>query len=113
MFISKKHLSRRTFLQGIGATVSLPLLDSMVAAQTPLGRTAAAGKSRFVAMYVPHGATMDKWTPAREGTGFAFTEILKPLEPFRDRLVVVGNTSRPGSDPDHALASSASTTTAC
>ena len=69
MFITKRHLSRRTFLQGVGATVALPLLDSMVAAQTPLSRTAAAGRSRFVAMYVPHGATMDKWTPAGEGSG--------------------------------------------
>jgi len=48
MFITKRHLSRRTFLRGVGAAVGLPLLDSMVAAQTPLGRTAAAGKSRFV-----------------------------------------------------------------
>src|SRR3954471_4311825 len=95
MFITRKHLSRRTFLQGVGATVALPLLDSMVAAQTPLGRTAAAGKSRFVAVYVPHGATMDRWTPAGEGTGFAFSEILKPLEPFRDRLNIVSGLAHP------------------
>ena len=95
MFITKRHLSRRTFLRGVGATVALPLLDSMVAAQTPLSRTAAAGKSRFVAMYVPHGATMDKWTPAGEGRGFVFSEILKPLEPFRDRLNIVSGLAHP------------------
>jgi hypothetical protein len=95
VFLTRKHLSRRTFLQGVGATVALPLLDSMVAAQTPLGTTAAAGKSRFIAIYVPHGATMDKWTPAAEGTGFAFSEILKPLEPFRDRLNVVSGLAHP------------------
>jgi hypothetical protein len=95
MFITKKHLSRRTFLHGIGATVALPLLDSMVAAQTPLRQTAAAPKTRFAAFYVPHGATMDKWTPAKEGTGFEFTEILKPLEPYRDRVNVISGLAHP------------------
>ena len=66
MFITRKHLSRRTVLRGIGASVALPLLDSMVAAQTP-ARTVAP-KTRFAAFYVPHGATMDKWTPAAERT---------------------------------------------
>jgi hypothetical protein len=95
MFITKKHLSRRTFLQGVGATVALPLLDSMVAAQTPLRQSGAAPKTRFVAFYIPHGATMDKWTPATEGTGFEFTEILKPLEPFRDRVNIVSGLAHP------------------
>ena len=63
MFITKQHLSRRTFLQGVGATVALPLLDSMVGAQTPLRSSAAAPKTRFVSFYVPHGATMERWTP--------------------------------------------------
>src|SRR4029078_3043153 len=58
-------------------------------AQTPVRSTAASPKNRFACFYVPHGATMDKWTPATEGSGFAFTEILKPLEPFRDRLNIV------------------------
>jgi hypothetical protein len=95
MFITKKHLSRRTFLHGMGATVALPLLDSMVAAQTPLRQTAAAPKTRFAAFYVPHGATMDKWTPVKEGTGFEFTEILKPLEPYRDRVNVISGLAHP------------------
>src|SRR6187399_2852669 len=91
MFISKRHLDRRTFLRGAGVCVALPLLESMVPAQTPLARTAAASKSRLSCIYVPHGATMDKWTPAAEGKGFAFTETLQPLEPFRDRITIVSN----------------------
>ena len=109
MFISKKHLPRRTFLRGVGVTLALPLLDSMVPAQTPLGKTAAAPTDRFCGIYVPHGATMDKWTPAQEGAGFEFTETLKPLEKLRDRICVVSNLAHPsasgvGSDAgaDHA-----------
>ncbi len=74
-FITRKHLSRRTLLRGVGATIALPLLDSMVPAQTPTRKTAAAAKSRLSCIYVPHGATMDKWTPAAPGKGFEFTEI--------------------------------------
>jgi hypothetical protein len=108
-FISKKHLSRRTFLRGAGVTVALPLLDAMLPAQTPLAKTAATPKSRFCGIYVPHGATMDKWTPAQEGAGFEFTESLKPLEKYRNRVNVVTNLAHPlaggvGSDAgaDHA-----------
>ncbi len=108
-FITKRHLPRRTFLRGAGAAIALPLLDSMVPAQTPLARTAANPRSRLGCIYVPHGATMDKWTPAQTGKGFEFTEILKPLEKYRDRLVVVSNLAHPqaagiGSDAgaDHA-----------
>ena len=89
MFITKKHLPRRTFIRGMGVTLALPLLDSMIPAQTLLGQTAANPPARLGFVYVPHGAIMDKWTPAAEGTGFEFTPILKPLEPFRDRLNVV------------------------
>jgi len=95
MFITKKHLSRRAFLQGSGTILALPLLESMVPAQTPLRQTAAQPRSRLACMYVPHGATMDKWTPASEGTGFTFTEILKPLEPYRERLNVVSGLAHP------------------
>jgi hypothetical protein len=59
-FITKKHLPRRTFLRGMGVTLSLPLLESMVPAQTPLAKTAASPKSRLGCIYVPHEATMDK-----------------------------------------------------
>src|SRR6202046_487162 len=89
MFITKKHLPRRTFLRGLGVTVALPLLDSMRPAQTALTKTAASPSPRLGFVYVPHGAIMDKWTPSTEGAGFEFTPILTPLEPFRDRLNVV------------------------
>jgi hypothetical protein len=106
-FLTKKHLPRRTFLHGMGAAVALPLLDSMLPAQTPLRR--AASKSRLSCIYVPHGATMYKWTPEKEGAGFEFTETLAPLDKFRDRICVVSNLAHPaaggaGSDAgaDHA-----------
>jgi hypothetical protein len=108
-FIARKHLSRRTLLRGVGVSIGLPLLDSMVPAQTPLAKTAATSKSRLSCIYVPHGATMDKWTPAADGKGFEFTEILSPLEKFRDRVSIVSNLAHPaaggvGSDAgaDHA-----------
>jgi hypothetical protein len=91
MLITKKHLSRRTFLRGAGVAIALPFLESMVPAQTPLIKTAAAGKTRFTSIYVPHGATMYKWTPAASGRDFEMSETLSPLEKYRDRLTVVSN----------------------
>ena len=76
-------------LRGMGTAISLPLLDSMVPASTALAATAANPKSRLGFVYIPHGKVMDKFTPATEGTGYEFTPILKPLEPFRDRLTIV------------------------
>ena len=95
MFIFRKHLSRRTFLRGSGAIVALPFLDAMAPAQTPIRQTAASPKTRLGCFYVPHGATMDKWTPATTGTGFEFTEILKPLEPFREHVNIVSGLAHP------------------
>jgi hypothetical protein len=95
MFITKKHLSRRTFLHGVGVTVALPFLESMVPARTALAQTAAKGTPRFGAIYFPHGATMDKWTPATEGMNFALTEILQPLDAFRSHVNIVSDLSHP------------------
>jgi hypothetical protein len=95
MFITKRHLSRRTFLSGVGATVALPFLESMVPAATPLAQTAANPRTRLGAIYFPHGATMDKWTPAKEGTGFEFSEILQPLQPYRDYINIISDMSHP------------------
>jgi hypothetical protein len=89
MFVTRKHLSRRTLLRGMGVSLALPLLDSMLPAQTALSKTAAAPSPRLGFVYVPHGAVMDKWTPAAEGAGFEFTPILKPLEPLRDQLNIL------------------------
>jgi hypothetical protein len=94
-FITKKHLSRRTFLKGAGVTLSLPLLESMIPAATPFAQTAAVPRTRFGAIYLPHGATMYKWTPEKEGTDFAFSEILQPLEPYRKYLNIISDMSHP------------------
>ena len=104
MFIHKTSLPRRRILRGMGAALALPLLDAMVPALTPTVKTAAAPRKRLGCVYIPHGAIMDRWTPATEGAGFEFTPILKPLEPFRDTLNVVTNLTRPekGVDTNHA-----------
>jgi hypothetical protein len=95
MFITKRHLSRRTFLRGAGVTLALPLLESMVPAATPQAQTAAGPRTRLAAIYFPHGATMAKWTPPSDGRGLQFSEILEPLEPFRDWVTVVSDLRHP------------------
>jgi hypothetical protein len=104
MFIHKTSLPRRRILRGMGAALALPLLDAMVPALTPTVKTAAAPRKRLGCVYIPHGAIMDRWTPATEGAAFEFTPILKPLEPFRDALNVITNLTRPekGVDTNHA-----------
>jgi hypothetical protein len=89
--IRKKHISRRTVLRGVGATVALPFLDAMVPAGVALAQTAAAPKPRLGYFYLPHGAIMERWTPTGEGTDFAMSDILEPLSPFRDYLTVISN----------------------
>jgi uncharacterized protein DUF1552 len=100
MFITKKHLSRRTVLRGMGASLALPLLDSMVPAQTPIGKTAAVPKTRLACIEMVHGAAGSTgdgsekhyWSPAKAGPDFEFTQTLQPLEPFRDYLTIVSDT---------------------
>ena len=104
MVVLKKALSRRTVLRGMGVTLALPLLDAMVPALSALTKTAANPARRFGAVYVPNGMTMEAWTPAAEGTSFEFTPILKPLEPFHDRLLVISGLNGPRGH-DHAGAS--------
>jgi hypothetical protein len=87
--ITKKALSRRTVLKALGATVPLPLLDAMVPAMTALRHTAATPKLRFGAVYVPNGVIPGKWFPRADGSAFEFSPTLQPLEPFRDRLLVI------------------------
>jgi len=89
--VTKKHLSRRALLRAAGASVALPLLDSMVPALTAQSRTAARAVRRLGFVYVPHGAIMQHFTPAAEGANFEFSPILSPLEPLRERIVVVSN----------------------
>uniref|UniRef100_Q026P7 DUF1552 domain-containing protein n=1 Tax=Solibacter usitatus (strain Ellin6076) TaxID=234267 RepID=Q026P7_SOLUE len=86
MIVSKKSLPRRTFLRGLGTTLALPLLDSMIPA---LGSAAAAKPVvRLGFVYHPVGMILDKWIPATEGTGFEITPTMKALEPFRENMVV-------------------------
>jgi hypothetical protein len=105
MFITKKHLSRRTFLRGAGVVVGLPLLDAMVPSLTALAQTAASPKPRLGFLYLPHGAIMEQWTPAAEGTSFELTPILKPLAPFQKQLTIIsGLENKPAiAPPVHAL----------
>ena len=96
MFITKKAISRRTVLRGIGTTLALPLLDGMVPAFTAVGRTAAKPIMRFAAMYVPMGMVMENWTPKTTGAGFEMTPIMQPLAPFRKQLTVVSGLDNAG-----------------
>lgn len=105
MFVTKRFLPRRTFLRGMGVSIALPFFDAMTPALTALAKTAASPKRRLGFVYVPNGMIMEQWTPPTVSDTFEFTPLLKPLEPFRDGLTVFGHLSRPGNDPDHALAS--------
>jgi hypothetical protein len=85
MVITKFALPRRTFLRGMGATLALPFLDAMV----PAMRAQAKGAPRFTAIYCGNGANMFDWIPAAEGVGFELSPTLKPIEAFRERMLVV------------------------
>ena len=89
MFITRKHLSRRSVLRGVGVSMALPLLDAMVPAHTALSKTAAAAKARMAFVYFPHGAVMDKWTPTKDGADFDLPPILAPLKAFQQHLTVI------------------------
>ena len=89
MIITKTSLPRRTVLRGLGAAVSLPLLDAMVPALSARSLTAANAPRRFGVVYVPNGIAMEYWTPTQEGSGFDLTPILQPLAPFKDQMTVV------------------------
>ena len=89
MFITKKHIPRRTFLRGVGVTVAVPLLDAMVPAHTALARTAARPVPRFAGIWHPHGASPGYWSPLQTGRDFEFSFITKPLERFRERTVLI------------------------
>jgi hypothetical protein len=91
IFLTKKHLSRRAVLRGVGAAVALPFLDAMVPAGVALAQTAAAPKMKMAFIYFPHGAIMDKWTPSGVGRDFKLSPILAALEPYQKQLVVISN----------------------
>ena len=86
MIITRKAISRRTVLRGLGTTLALPLLDSMAPALTAASKTAAGTTHRLGIVYVPNGIVMEQWTPATEGAGFELTPTLEPLARFRERM---------------------------
>jgi len=100
MFLTRKHLARRTVLKGAGVTLALPLLDAMIPAATALAQTAAVPKMRLGFLYIPHGAIMgntvhgpqmDRWTPAGAGADFKLSPILASLEPHKKYVTSFGN----------------------
>src|SRR3989454_12091640 len=100
MFITKKHLSRRTFLQGAGLTLSLPLLEAMVPAQTALAQTAASPKPRFVGMFYPHGMAPGYWEPAAEGPlAEKLPYIMESLEKVKDQTVILSGLWSKSAEP--------------
>src|SRR6266545_4793430 len=100
MYLTKMHIPRRTFLRGAGTILALPLLDAMVPARALAGQTAAAQtKTRFTGIFVPHGMAPGYWVPAKEGTGFEFPMIMSPLEPYRDRTVIMSGLWSKSAEP--------------
>lgn len=97
MFLTKKHISRRVTLKGLGVSMGLPLLDAMIPAGTALAQTAAVPKPRVGFFYIPHGAIMDNtpfgkevdaWTP---GPDFTLNRIMKPLEKHKQKVISFAN----------------------
>src|SRR6266849_214653 len=89
MFIAKKAIPRRTVLRGIGATLALPLIDSMVPALSALARTSARPVNGFGVVYVPNGMIMKNYLPALEGAAYELTPTLGALAPFRDQMLIL------------------------
>jgi Protein of unknown function (DUF1552) len=94
MMITRKPMDRRTLLRGLGACISLPLLEAMISSAR--AAQVAAGK-RLQVLYLPNGMLMQNWTPAEVGENYTISPTLKPMEPFRDRFVVIKGL-------DHAMA---------
>ena len=113
MIITKKALHRRTFLRGAGTALALPLLDAMIPAMAATRLSPAQPTMRIAFVYVPNGIIPAGWLPKTEGAGFEFMPSMKPLEPFRDKLLVLSNLSQANARPlgegggDHARAGAA------
>jgi hypothetical protein len=114
VIITKKHLSRRLLLRGIGTTLALPFLDAMVPALSAASKTSAKPVMRLGIVYVPNGIVMDKWTAAGDGTALEIAPILEPLAAFRNRLVMLSGLANKEADAflgegagDHARAAGA------
>src|SRR5438093_9735504 len=109
MFITKKALSRRTFLQGAGATLALPFLDAMAPALTAAGKPTP----RLGFIYIANGVIQNQWNPATPGPLSELTPILKPLEPVKNQLNLISGLAHLQADTfgdgtgDHPRASAA------
>ena len=100
MFVTKKTLARRTFLRGAGATIALPLLDAMVPALSSVAHAQGVAPTRFTGIFVPHGAAPGYWVPESSRGDFEFPYLWKPLEPFREHVVLTsGLWSRSAENP--------------
>src|SRR6185295_3830561 len=95
MFITKKFMSRRAVLRGMGVAVGLPFLESMMPALTATAQTAANPVKRFGVVFVPLGERPGYWTPKAAGADFEFTPILKPLEAYRNHMTLVSELCNP------------------
>src|SRR5687768_3279101 len=100
MFISKKHIPRRTILRGAGAVIALPFLEAMVPARTALAQTAASPKPRFVGLFVPHGGAPGYWVPEKVGplTG-ELPFSWKPLESVREHTTILSGLHSRSAEP--------------
>ncbi len=101
MFLTRKHLSRRTVLRAAGASIGLPLLDAMIPAGTALAQTAANVKPRLGFVYFAHGALQDEWQPKQTGRGFEFPYIIEPLEPLREYVTMISGLRNKGGESNN------------
>ena len=100
MYITKRHIPRRRFLQTAGCTLALPLLDAMLPAATALAQTAAAPKPRFVGIFFPHGMAPGYWEPGPDGPLPAkLPHILESLEKVRSQTTVLSGLWSKSAEP--------------
>ena len=108
MIITKKHLSRRTFLRGtVGTAIARPFLDAMMPALSAQAKTAAAAPFRCGVIYMPCGVYPDTWHPDQVGSNFDFKPVMQPLEKFRSQLITISNMTAPWGESVHVGASTA------
>ena len=100
MYITRKHITRRTALRGLGVTLALPWLEAMMPAQTPIRGSAAQPRTRFAALEMVHGSAgstgegtrLHYWSPKTVGRDFDTTPILRSLQPYQDYVTIVSHT---------------------
>ena len=87
-FLTNKKLPRRTFLRGLGTTLALPLLESMLPTRGAVAAQKQIVPTRFLGAFVPHGIAPGHWIPETSGPGFAYPYVYEPLQPFRKHVVL-------------------------